>query len=67
MEQDYILFFSQDDREDILRVLCNKVTLSSDIDLRIVATETINYTGADLNGLLYTTLSIAEKRLLRGM
>ncbi|XP_060847155.1 peroxisomal ATPase PEX1 [Rhopalosiphum padi] len=54
-----------DDREDILRVLCNKVTLSSDIDLRIVATETINYTGADLNGLLYTTLSIAEKRLLR--
>jgi hypothetical protein len=41
--------------------------LSSDIDLHIVATETINYTGADLNGLLYTTLSIAEKRLLRGM
>jgi len=39
--------------------------LSSDVDLHNVATETSNYTGADLSGLLYTTLSIAEKRLLK--
>ncbi|XP_015379787.1 PREDICTED: peroxisome biogenesis factor 1 isoform X2 [Diuraphis noxia] len=53
------------DREDILRVLCNKVTLSNDVDLHNIATETNNYTGADLNGLLYTTLSIAEKKFLK--
>ncbi|XP_027844705.2 peroxisome biogenesis factor 1 [Aphis gossypii] len=56
---------TMEDREDILRVLCKKVTLSSDVDLHNVATETSNYTGADLSGLLYTTLSIAEKRLLK--
>ncbi|XP_025196709.1 peroxisome biogenesis factor 1 [Melanaphis sacchari] len=54
-----------DDREEILQVLCNKVTLSSDVDLHIIATKTSNYTGADLSGLLYTTLSIAEKKLLK--
>lgn len=40
--------------------------MSKDVDLHIIATETNNYTGADLNGLLYTTLSIAEKKLLKG-
>jgi len=40
--------------------------LSEDVDLHNIATETNNYTGADLNGLLYTTLSIAEKKLLKG-
>ncbi|XP_060858422.1 peroxisomal ATPase PEX1 isoform X1 [Metopolophium dirhodum] len=53
------------DREDILQILCNKVSLSEDVDLHIIATETNNYTGADLNGLLYTTLSIAEKKCMK--
>jgi len=41
--------------------------LSDDVDLHNIAIETNNYTGADLNGLLYTALSIAEKKLLKGM
>lgn len=60
------LFFLQRDREDILRILCNRVTLSDDIDLHNIAVQTINYTGADLNGLLYSVLSIAEKKSLKG-
>lgn len=61
------LVFFQNDRQDILQVISNKVTLSENIDLHTIAAETINYTGADLNGLLYTAFSIAEKKSLKGL
>lgn len=62
----YFVHIFQSDREDILQVLCNKVTLSKDIDLHNIAAETNNFTGADLRGLLYSALSFAEKKALKG-
>ncbi|XP_050439980.1 uncharacterized protein LOC126845364 [Adelges cooleyi] len=50
-----------DEREDILKVFCKQLVLSDDVELNAVAAEAVDYTGADLNGLLYTALSIAEK------
>lgn len=61
-----ILISFQSDREDILRLLSNNITLSENVDLHTIAVDTNNYTGADLNGLLYTAFSIAEKRKLKG-
>ncbi|XP_050529647.1 peroxisome biogenesis factor 1 isoform X2 [Daktulosphaira vitifoliae] len=51
----------KNDREDILKIICKNVNLSEDVKLNVIADHTVNYTGADLNGLLYTVLSIADK------
>lgn len=58
--------FFQSDREDILRILCDKFTLSDNINFYNIAVETENFTGADLYGLLYSALRIAEKKLIKG-
>lgn len=57
----------QEDKIDILKVLSKTIILSEDIDLHNIAVQTNNYTGADLYGLLYSTLLIAEKKLSKGL
>lgn len=47
--KNYIL---QDDREEILKVLCTKHNLNQDdFDLKLLAKMSINFTGADLNAV----------------
>lgn len=60
------MIFFQSEREEILRILCSKFTLSENVNFNDIAVETVNFTGADLYGLLYSVLSIAENKLLKG-
>uniref|UniRef100_A0A7S0G2P7 Peroxisomal ATPase PEX1 n=1 Tax=Rhodosorus marinus TaxID=101924 RepID=A0A7S0G2P7_9RHOD len=50
------------EREDILRVVSSELTLADDVDLGLLARETPNYTGADLQALMYS----AQLKLIQG-
>ncbi|KAJ8904654.1 hypothetical protein NDN08_001172 [Rhodosorus marinus] len=50
------------EREDILRVVSAELALADDVDLELLARETPNYTGADLQALMYS----AQLKLMQG-
>ncbi|KAJ1851331.1 Ribosome biogenesis ATPase rix7, partial [Coemansia sp. RSA 2703] len=53
----------EDAREQILRVLCEKLLLSGDFDIRELAKRTPGYVGADLTALTTAAGMIAVKRI----
>ncbi|KAJ1815576.1 Ribosome biogenesis ATPase rix7, partial [Coemansia sp. RSA 2598] len=53
----------EDAREQILRVLCSKLLLSGDFDIRELAKRTPGYVGADLTALTTAAGMIAVKRI----
>jgi ribosome biogenesis ATPase len=51
----------------ILRVLCEKMTLSGDVDFRSLARATPGYVGADLTSLATTASALAIRRCVEGL
>jgi ribosome biogenesis ATPase len=51
----------------ILKVLCEKMTLSGDVDFRSLARATPGYVGADLTSLATTASTLAIRRCVEGL
>ena len=47
-------FWKQSDRLEILRALSSHLTLNDDVNLEEIAKESENYSGADIQAILYT-------------